>query len=257
MLYWSNWLIGPTNSGWMVLRTEMVEIMEIRPINRKTAYEDITLQIRAMISRGDLLVGDKLPPERKLAEMFSVSRNTVREAIKALAEGELLESRQGAGTYVRAVSERGASSKIVDFSLQGKPELRDIFEVRKLMEPEMAALAARNAPPHEVTHLEAILIEQEAAIEAGDTGSGFDQRFHELLAVASGNAVLRQMVAALHEDLTESRGRALQSYERQKASLAAHRSIVEAVKSGHVMQAEKAMREHLEEIERIVFSDNY
>jgi len=230
--------------------------MDIKPVNRKAIYEDIVLQIRAMIERGELQPGDKLPPERRLAEMFSVSRNTVREAIKALAEKDVLESRQGAGTFVREADAEDFAATFAGAILRNQPGLKDIFEVRKLIEPEIAALAARNASPSDVTWLENVLHEQEQAFQYGQFGGNLDQMFHEILAEASGNKVMRAMVAALHDDLHESRAVGLQSKDRQEASLAAHRAIVEAVKDGRVMQAEKAMREHLEEVEQIVFSGN-
>ncbi len=226
--------------------------MDVKPVGRKSIYEDIVLQIRQMLERGELSPGDRLPPERTLAEMFSVSRNSVREAIKALSEQDVLESRQGSGTYVREASAGGSGFAGVmadeDFGV------RDVFEVRKILEPEVAAMAARNASPSDVTRLEAALVEQETALREGRIGGSSDQRFHRLLGEASGNDVLRAMISALHDDFTESRADELQSEERQKASLIAHRAIVNAVKDGRVMQAEKAMREHLEEIESIVFS---
>jgi GntR family transcriptional repressor for pyruvate dehydrogenase complex len=230
--------------------------MKVRPVARKGIYEDIVLQIRAMIDRGELKPGDRLLSERSLAEMFFVSRNTVREAIKALSENGLLESRQGAGTFVTEVDGDTFANTFAKVILRGQPEVRDVFEVRKLLEPEIAALAARNATPVDVALFEEVLAEQEAAVGVGRSGRNCDQQFHELLADASGNTVLREMIGALHDHLAESRSRGLQSLERQKASLVAHRAIVEAVRNGHVMQAEKAMRDHLDEIESIVFSGN-
>ncbi len=230
--------------------------MEVRPVSRKSVYEGIVLQIRGMIERGELAVGDRLPSERRLAEMFSVSRNTVREAIKVLSENDLLESRQGAGTFVKEVGKDRFANIFAGAVLRQQPELRDVFEARRLLEPEIAALAARNASPDDVVRLEAVLLEQELAAKTGQSSGSFDQRFHELLAEASGNAVLRDMIAALHDELTEIRVDGLQSTQRQAASLVSHRAIVEAVRSGHVMQAEKAMRRHLDEIEGIIFSGN-
>jgi GntR family transcriptional repressor for pyruvate dehydrogenase complex len=230
--------------------------MDVKPVGRKGIYEDIVLQIRGMIDRGELKSGDKLPPERKLATMFSVSRNTVREAIKALSENGLLESRQGAGTFVKEADGESFAQTFAGAIFRGQPGVRDIFEVRKLIEPEIAALAAKNASLDDVFRFETVLAEQTAAVKAAKSGKNFDQRFHELLAEASGNAVLREIIGVLHDDLTEIRSDGLQSQERQKASLTAHRAIFEAVKNGHVMQAEKAMREHLDEIESIVFSGN-
>lgn len=228
--------------------------MEVKPVSKKSISEEIVDQIRAMIEQGELAIGDRLPAERRLAEMFSVSRTTVREAIKIMAESGVIESRQGSGTFVSEAGEQRSS--LVDAILKGKPGMRDVLEVRKMMEPEIAALAAQNASPSDVNRLEAVLYEQEAAIQAGESGSGSDLRFHQLLAETSGNVVLREMVIALHDALTENRADEFQSPERKEASLAAHRAIVEAVKGGQGMQAERAMRDHLEEVERIMFSND-
>lgn len=229
--------------------------MEVQRVSRRSISEEIVEQIRQMINEGRLKPGDRLPAERVMAEMFGVSRTTVREGIKSLGESGVLESRQGAGTFVRRVDEQGTASKgsLIDAIMSGEYSLEDVFEVRKMLEPEIAALAARNGMPDEITRLEVALAEQERAIRAGESGSGYDQRFHRLLAEASGNPVLREMVEALHEGFAASRDDSVQSPERQEASLAAHRAIVEAVKHGHGMQAERAMREHLEEVERIIF----
>lgn len=228
--------------------------MEVKPVNRRSVYEDIVTQIRAMIDRGELAVGDRLPPERRLAEMFSVSRNTVREAIRSLADQGLLESRQGAGTFVGQGDARDFAASFAGAILRGKPELREIFEIRKIVEPEIAGMAARSASPGDVTRLEAILADQERAVAKGEPTDKHDLELHSTLAEASGNSVMRAMVRALHDELYESRSVGLQSPPRQLASLNAHRAIVSAVKHGHVLQAEKAMREHLEEVESIVFN---
>ena len=231
--------------------------MDIKPVRRKSIYEDIMLQIQGMIDRGELAVGDRLPPERRLAEMFSVSRNTVREAIRALSEQGQLESRQGSGTYVSEPGENPTdfAASFAGAILRGQPALKEIFEVRKLMEPEIAGLAARNASPGDITRLEAILAEQERAVSKGEIGGKHDQQLHAALADASGNSVMRALVKALHDELYESRVAGLQSPARQQASLKAHRAIVHAVKHGYIIQAEKAMREHLDEVESIVFTN--
>jgi len=228
--------------------------MEVKPVNRKSVYEDIVAQIRDMIDRGELAVGDKLPPERRLAELFSVSRNTVREAIRSLAEQGLVESRQGAGTFVSHADSRDFATTFAGAILRGQPELREIFEIRKIVEPEIAGMAARNASPGDITRMEAILADQERAVVKGESTSRHDLELHATLAEASGNSVMRAMVRTLHDELYESRVAGLQSPSRQQASLAAHKAIVQAVKHGHVLQAEKAMREHLEEVSTIVFN---
>ena len=227
--------------------------MEVKPVSKRSVSEEIVRQIKEMIGQGTLRPGDRLPAERALAEKFGVSRTTVREAIKVLAETGNLESRQGAGTFVREIVR--PDSVVADMFSRSKPDVRDVFETRKMIEPEIAAIASGNALPDDIDRLEAILHEQEAAINAGRSGADCDQQFHELLAEMSGNQLLRELVSVLHDGLTETRAEDFQSKERQKASLVAHWAIVVAIKQGHGMQAERAMRDHLEEVERIVFSN--
>lgn len=227
--------------------------MTIRPVGRTSVYEDIVAQLRAMIERGELRPGDRLPAERALAEQFSVSRNTVREAIRVLSEHGVLESRHGAGTFVVETPDAEFVATFAEAVFRQQSSLRDAFHVRKLIEPETAALAARHATPTQLDSLERLLADQEAAVAQGRSGSDHDQRLHRLLAEASGNEVLLALVTAMHGDLQVLRSEVVQSAERQEASLRAHRAIIQAVRDGHVMQAEKAMRDHLEEIETIIF----
>lgn len=229
--------------------------MEARPVSRKSMSDEIASQIKEMIDHGRLQPGDRLPAERKLAEQFGVSRTTLREGIKVLSEAGLLTSRQGAGTFVSRPNGEAREGSLIEAILAGDYDLQDVFEVRKMLEPEIAALAARNGSPDAKTRLEAILMEQEQAIRSGEVVGGIDHRFHQALAEASGNPVLREMVSALYEGFSRSRAEDVQSSQRQRASLAAHRAIVEAVRNGHAMRAERAMREHLDEVERIIFDN--
>lgn len=229
--------------------------MEVQPVRKKSIYEEIVTQLRGMIDRGELKPGDKLPPERKLAELFSVSRGTVREAIRALSEQHLVESRQGAGTYVTDMDAERFATVFAGAILRGQPGLRDIFEVRKLLEPRIAALAARNRSSVHVRRMEAVLAAQSSALTAGKSGEGLDQQLHGLLAEASGNKILLALIESLHDELSESRVEGLQSPSRQQASLAAHRAVVSAVRNSQEDSAHDEMRKHLEEIERIVFGD--
>lgn len=230
--------------------------MEIQRVGRKSISEEIVVQIRRMVDEGSLSPGDRLPAERVMAEMFGVSRATVREGIKSLSEAGLLESRQGAGTFVRRVDELAAprTGSLIDAILAGDYSLGDVFDVRKMVEPEIAAIASGKAKPDDITRLEAALHGQEEAMRKGLSGAEFDHRFHQLLADIAGNKVLSELVAALHDALARSRADDVQSPERQKASLASHWAIVAALKNGHGMQAERAMREHLDAVEATIFA---
>ncbi len=223
--------------------------MKTRSVQRKAVSEEIVTQLRAMIESGGMQPGDRLPAERKLAEQFQASRASVREGIRILAESGLLESRQGAGTFVR---ERPGAT-LIGAVLSGNYSLHDVFAVRMMLEPEIAALAASNGTTEAKAHLDSLLARQEQTPQGSSAWGDFDHNFHHALAEASGNPVLLEMVSALHEGFARSRDDSIQSPQRQQASLAAHRRIVEAVRQGDAVLAERAMRDHLESVERIIF----
>ena len=147
------------------------------------------------------------------------------------------------------------AGSLIEAVLAGDYRLADVFEVRKMLEPEIAAIASAKAKPDDITRLEAILHQQEEAIGDGTSGGEFDQRFHQMLADIAGNEVLRELITALHDALAKSRADHVQSSERQRVSLAAHWAIVAALRNGHGMQAERAMREHLDEVEKVIFGN--
>lgn len=223
--------------------------MQTRSVQRKAVSEEVVTRLRAMINDGGLQPGDRLPAERKLAEQFQASRASVREGIRILAESGLLESRQGAGTFVQERTD----ATLIGAVLSGKYSLEDVFAVRMMLEPEIAALAARNATPEAKASLEALLAAQEQAAQASGSWGDFDLKFHHALAEASGNPVLLEMVSALHDGFARSREENVQSPLRQQASLAAHRSIVKAILQGCAAKAESVMRDHLEDVKRIIF----
>lgn len=240
---------GPTNS------TALREIsMDIKPVSKKSIYEDIVRQIRSMIDSGKLRPGDRLPPEREMAAMFRVSRNTVREAIRALAEKDLVESRQGSGTFVRDAGPDQLVETLARAIQCGKTRLQDIFQARMLIEPEISRLAAENATDDDVFKLRQVIREQKQAILSGQSAQKHDNSFHELIAAASGNSVLLELVTGMHGILYQTRTGELQFAARQDASLAAHARIVEAIASGNGQEAADAMKSHLVEIESMVLA---
>lgn len=223
---------------------------------RKYLYDSIVETIRSMIQRGELKVGDKLPPERTLAERFNVSRNCVRQAVQALAERKVLESRQGDGTYVCAANE---SLLVESFALAiqtQKELLQDILEFRRMMEPEVSALAAVNITPEELDRLKVIVCDQQRKILAGEEDSQLDAAFHLALAHASRNRVVQRVMDTLTEILDESRSEYLQSEARRKASVVGHLRVIDALEKADPASAHLAMKEHLAEIEEIILGNS-
>lgn len=219
----------------------------------KHVYEGIRGHIQELIRKGELQVGDKLPPERKLAETFKVSRNSVREAIRALAEKNIVRSRRGDGTYICAQDESTVTGSLRQ-AVQGQRErVEEIFEFRRLLEPQIAFLAARNMSRKEMDRLKILVVDQERRIMARKDDADLDSAFHLLLAEATGNRVIHEVIKTLSHILGETRSEALQSEERRRASVRTHILIIDALERGDGEGAREAMHRHLAEIERTVF----
>jgi len=228
----------------------------LKVVEKKRAYEDIVQQVIALIEEGKLKRGDQLPSERDLTEIFKVSRTTVREAIRTLESMKLLQCRQGTGTYVLASSEADLIQPLAAALFNAKDDIRDIFYIRKIIEPHVAQLAAENATPQDIEKMEGILREQKACIDRGENIIETDSIFHSLIAGAAKNRVMERLIHALVDLLKQSREEYLtegESNGRAKRSLAGHRRVLFAVRNGDSEGAKSAMLQHLEDIERITF----
>jgi len=228
----------------------------LKPVEKKKAYEGIVQQIRALIEEGKLKRNDHLPSERELSETFRVSRTTVREAIRTLESMKFLQSRQGNGTYVVASSEEALIQPLAAALFNEKDDILDIFYIRKIIEPHVAALAAENATPQEIEELERILREQEGCIGRGGNIIETDSAFHNLMVKATKNRVMERLIIALIDLLKQSREKYLMEEENDKRavrSLEGHQRVLAAVKKGDGEAARKSMLQHLEDIEAIIF----
>ncbi len=225
---------------------------EIRGQRPKYLYGEIVGRLREMIDSGELGVGDRLPPERALASQFKVSRNSIRQAIQALAEKGILESRQGDGTYVSS-PDAGKFEGALAAAMQVQQEsLREIMEFRLLVEPQIAALAARRITRAQLDRLKIIVCDQERKHLAGEGDGGLDAAFHFEVAKAAGNRVLLRVVKTITEIVDESRSELFQSPERRRLSVVGHLKLITALESGDREAASAAMREHLHSVERAV-----
>ena len=225
----------------------------LKEVRKKRAYEDIVTQIRTLIEKGRLKHGDQLPNEKELSETFKVSRSTVREAILSLETQDLVERRQGDGTYVMGTSEEAIVKPLAQSIFHEKDDIIDIFTLRKILEPEIAKLAAEHSTQKAIRDLEDIVNKQDKSLEGGKNPVKTDSNFHYALAQMSKNKVLERLLMALVRILRRTREEYLQSEERKRKSLAGHRAILAAIKTRNGTAAKQAMRRHLEEVEDAVF----
>ena len=222
-------------------------------IRRDKVYEAVARQIEALILE-KLKPGDKLPPERELAEIFAVSRSSIRDAIRSLELSGLVEPRQGVGTVVCEVTADSLLNPLVN-ALNRKQELvGELLEVRKMLEPPLAARAATHASEDEINEMEDILRRQAEKMARDEMTIDEDSEFHYTIAMASGNSVVLKVLDLLMDLLRETRERSLQLVGRPQKSLAGHRQILAAIKKGDAKAAEAAMCRHIEDVEKIVLN---
>ncbi len=219
-------------------------------IPRNKVYQEVAKQLERRITE-ELKPGDLLPPERELVRMLGVSRGSVRDAIRSLELMGLLEPRHGIGTVV--CSPAAAPANHLANALFAKRKMvAELLDVRKIIEPHLAARAARHASPSELAEMEEILFRQTAKIRSGELAIEEDSEFHYSIALAAHNSVILKVVDILMDLLRESREQSLQGEGRAENSLAGHHLIFFALKRGDAVAAEAAMRRHLQEIENIV-----
>ena len=232
---------------------KMESVDKLTIVNRTKLPEQIVAQIEGLIENGHLKVGDQLPPERKLADIFKVSRHSVREAIRILEQKQILKSRTGSGTFVVTEDESTLVEFLTGSLRRKKSKLFEIFQFRRMLEPQIAALAAQNATPESIGKIENTQQAYQAVRDDPKSLKEKDQLFHLALARATGNTVLLQIMERLTDVLGESRVELSQSFTRHKVSLKGHARIVAAIRRRDVDAAHQAMNTHLDEIEKVLF----
>ena len=219
------------------------------PIQSSRLYEQIVEQIEQRILEGELKPGDKLPSERELCEQFNVSRTVVREAIRALREKGLVDIQPGRGTFItNDTSEAMKSSLGFIFKVGQGKGLEDLVQVRAILEPEIAALAAENANEGDLTELQYAINIMDELLDDADKFIEADQNFHLILANATHNTIVPLLIDPIVDLLWEHRKHIFDNTGGAKRGQNHHKKILEAVKAGDAEAAREAMRAHMKQI---------
>lgn len=213
--------------------------------------EKIVSQITDAIVKGELKPDDRMPTERDLAAQFNVSRTVIRDAVKILAGRGMLRVKHGAGIFVATPEDAAPGALNVFSSLisAGGPTLRDLFEVRHVLETQAARWAAVRAKEDHLQRLTEILEDAFRHARVPEILNDRDAQFHVALAEASGNLVLVRTMLALLDLLAASRRETLNIPGRAEHSLEQHARILSRVRERDPEGAQQAMLEHLESVE--------
>ena len=227
---------------------------DLEPVRRTKVYAEVASQIHRLIAEGRLEPGDHLPPERDLAEMFGVSRTSVRDAIRVLEMRGLVEPRPGEGTIVKQIPIDAIVSPLADALAASKDLTADLFDMRKMLEPPLARAASLRATAEDLEAMDEILTRQAERIRVGEIAIAEDNEFHYRIATAAKNRVVLRVIDVVMDLLKDSRARSLQGPGRAGKSLNGHRRILDAIRGRDPDAAAAEMRLHIEEIEQILFS---
>lgn len=217
-----------------------------QPIKISRVSDAAVNQIRRLIEEGELEPGQQLPPERELVQKLSVSRNSVREALRILEAIGLVQVRPGVGTFVSENAIRDPAIVWSSWLEENQDRVLELLEVRRALEPHAAALATISISSSELIALEETLSTLKLAADQGDVQLAVegDQTFHELMFRATGNSLLMKLGESVNNAMVEARYAFFQDPENIRASRLEHARILEAIKSGDQLQARKAMLAH-------------
>ena len=225
-----------------------------QPIKPKKISEEIVQQIKQLITTGDLKPGERIPSERDLATMLSVSRPSVREAIMVLEAMGFLDARQGGGTYVRSLTEVTIADPLSNI-LSGKDPkvLYALTEVRMGLETWSAYLAASRATDEQLKRLRELYSIMEKQAADGGWDAEIDAKFHYVITEATQNTIQVHVLNTIHTLFKTTIMVALtEFYQREgylEKLLSQHRNILEAIEARDPDRAQLAMRVHLELVE--------
>ena len=209
------------------------------------AYEAVADQLFQEITAKIYPLGSRLPAERELSQRFSVSRTTIREAIRYLESVGCVETKAGAGTYVKQQDMRQIATSVSASFLQGNVLNCDLLEVRMLLDTEIAALVASRRTPEQLQAMKQNVEDMRKAIEAGGSGAQYDEAFHLLLAKATNNAVLSSLVEICAGIYSYTVNLSNAVLGMPHTALRQHQEIVSAVESRDVKKTRALMRQHI------------
>jgi GntR family transcriptional repressor for pyruvate dehydrogenase complex len=211
-------------------------------------YEQVVSSLRQFVQEHGMQAGDRLPPERDLADKLGVSRTSVRQAIVALEVQGLVEVRHGGGSYL--LRDR-LDAEPLEAMTARRELLPDVLDARDALETKIAALAAARRTEPDLVDLDAALTAMAAAVERGELGTAEDARFHAAVTAAARSSLLARFMAEISAAIAESRGESLRQPGRPAQSLRQHQAVAEAIRAGDPEAAAAAMHHHVESVGQV------
>ncbi|WP_076263038.1 FadR/GntR family transcriptional regulator [Intrasporangium flavum] len=209
---------------------------------RTRLYEQVAEQITAWIEHNGLRAGDRLPPERELAQRLGVSRATLSQALVALEVIGVVTVRHGDGTVL---SDAPGRRRIVEAIRAHATRLPEVIDTRDALETKIAALAAERRTDDDLARIDDALAQMADEVEDGHRGVDGDERFHGAVTAAAHSLLLARLMDEIRDLVRETRIESLSQPGRPSDSLAGHRAIAEAIRARDPEAAAAAMHAHV------------
>ncbi len=206
--------------------------------------QSVAEEIRSLIMREGLAPGDKLPTESELMKRFEVGRSTIREAVNQLQAENIVTIRRGRGSYVADQTGIGKDPLGLSFEEQSRV-LRELMEVRLLMEPGIAGESAKRRTERDILTMREAVRSMAEAAAAGEDYERFDYAFHLAMAESLHNSVLRRMYPVVFEAIAQGYRRTAHVHGSVAVALDYHSRILEAIERGDAQAASETTRQHI------------
>jgi GntR family transcriptional repressor for pyruvate dehydrogenase complex len=232
----------------MVWSRGLSDKLTITPIERRKTYELVAEHLTAQIGERTLAPGTPIPSERELVDAFKVGRSSVREALRMLESRGLIENR-GNGTFVVSAVRNTLNESLGLLLSVDEADLRELFEMRRILEGESAALAAARRADADLRRMNEAIDEMERGLASEHAFVAADVQFHVVIAEATGNRVAAHLMHAIRHQLQRALGSVYHIPGSPERSLEQHREIVDAIRLRRPDEARARMHEHIHRVE--------
>ena len=257
---WSTFLVDQLCHDDIILPINADRVQKVSTTAPKRFYQKVGLEIQERINQGEFSTGNRLPPERDLAQELQVSRSVIREAIIMLELQGIVEVRQGAGVYVISHPRDAVPTLGLSNSAQ-RPEDDvgpfELLQARQVLESQIASFAAQNVTKNDILRMREALELQRRQLDENVTGDDGDEKFHLAIAEATQNSVLIDLVLELWERRNRSPmwkqlHQRIPDLSYRKAWIEDHEKVLLAIQRRNAEEARAAMLEHFENVKRVL-----
>ena len=231
---------------------EEEKFWEIKPIEKLVLIDHIIETIGRLIANGKLKPGDVVPSERTLSNLLKVSRNSIRQALKALDVLGVIDINPGSRTYINTSISNLLINPMKFMTLLHDLKIKELFQTRKIIEVELARSAAVNATEENIAAMFDALEKARENIKSKNKYLEYEMIFHENIFKSSGNRILTALMASINNLLLESRKKTVKFFPDLSLSLKQHYKIFQSIKENNSEKAGQLMLEHLSAIEQML-----